>query len=151
MCPSCLLSLSLRPMDPSKKNFLFFLFLAFVSIVWSEWKRAENEREQWNVVIDRTKQPVAKRLIPNAGCTNGANDHRIRHVSTIKQLGPGSFFSPLFFTMRKMWRLLRKAKHDVCVTSLRYHRSTKRVKLHYITVVVLSYNAIYLTFICPLM
>jgi len=28
---------------------------------------AENGREQWEVIIDGTEQPVAKRLIPNAG------------------------------------------------------------------------------------
>lgn len=45
--------------------------------------------------MGRSSPYTAKRLIPNAGCANGANDHRIRHVSIIKQLGPGSFFLSL--------------------------------------------------------
>jgi len=51
--------------------------------------------------------PVAERLIPNAGCANGANDHRIRHVGTIKQLGPAAFFPPF----------LQREKREIAVES----------------------------------
>ena len=57
-----------------------------------------------------------ERLISNVGCANGANDYRIRHVGTIKQLGSGSFF-PSFLQYEKCgMESLWKAANNVCVT-----------------------------------
>lgn len=86
--------------------------------------------------------PLAQRLIPNARCTNGANDPpcSIHHVGTIKHGSrSGSVFSPptvssfplplfplslFLFAMRKMCCDIRRTKDNVCVTFLRYPRSS---------------------------
>lgn len=96
---------------------LFFLALASFSFGQNGRERRTNANNRRSLLMERSS-PVAERLIPNAGCANGANDHRIRHVRTIKQLGPGLFF-PLF-AMRAMRYRRGKQPMTYALHTLRY-------------------------------
>lgn len=115
-----------------KKSFTFPSFLRLLLVLFSQNGREQRtDANNRRSLLMKRSNPVAKRLISNAGCANGANDYRIRHVGIIKQLLVRFSLSLSLFAMWEMRNRCGKQRMICALHSLRYRWWTKHAKSHY--------------------